>query len=125
MRARRALFRALFTLSIILVAVAESAHAAVAPGLIAFRQSGVGVYTVEPGLPATLDLIYPGAAAYPTWQPGGLVLAVARADPPFYLTSSIVLINRQGQELKTVLSGAHLWALDFSPDGKKIAYVCQ
>ncbi len=105
--------------------VAEPAPASL-PGLIAFDNPDFGIGTVEPGNPASIRVIYSGGFAYdPSWSPDGRMLAfgIEWEDDPTY--ASILVTDREGRVIDTPLKKQRIGTIEWSPNGKQIAYQCQ
>ena len=120
----------LFALALLsTAAVCSSAQAGFLPARMAYIDAHAhALYTVVPSHPQSTQLIYgTGFPHSPVWSPNGETLAFFASDgglaSPWL---KIVLANRAGHVIGDLLQGTHSqisW-LDWSPDGKRIAYSC-
>jgi hypothetical protein len=102
------------------------ATAASLPAVIAYEGAG-GIGTVQPGSVHSSRLFYAPAAGgtdFPSWSPNGQTLA-AGVNTPHSL--GIVVVDRGSGKVIDAVSLPDLIGpadLDWSPDGKEIAYLC-
>jgi Tol biopolymer transport system component len=106
-------------------ALTSSAGAASLPSVIAYEGAG-GIGIVHPGHVHSARLFYApasGGTDSPSWSPNGQTLAFGVNTPHGI---GIGVVNRSGKLIDAV-SLPHLVGpadLDWSPDGKQIAYLC-
>jgi hypothetical protein len=107
----------------------SSARAGLLPGRIAYIDDHAdALYTVAAGNPRATQLIWgTGFRHSPKWSPNGQTLAfeasgASLSDP----WETIVLVDRAGHVIRHLLQGTHaqVGGLGWSPDGKRIAYMC-
>jgi len=105
------------------------------PGLIAFTRGEAnvfGIFTVPPGHPTSMNLIYAPAsgccAGSPRWSPDGKILVFWATDDftPTLVTEKIVFTDRSGRIIDQLLRHhGYIGALAWSPNGADIAYICR
>ena len=113
----------------LMVGIVAPAYAGSLPSLIAFVDQG-GIWTVRPGSVGSAQGFYANAAS-PAWSPNGLDLAfVEQFSTSQGPGTKIVITDRSGKVIDVVLTtpytrnGGNEGPLAWSPDGKRIAYIC-
>jgi Tol biopolymer transport system component len=110
------------TLAVLLTGAAfvpALAQGASRPGLIAAENLGAGIVVMPAGGGSADGWFHPVVTgAHPAWSPNGETLAFVDGE-------KIVLADRAGHHFSTLLTDpTGVFGLDWSPDGRKIAYMC-